>query len=819
MFYKEDAILLLTVLLHLISLALMAAQAQAQAQAQQTIPGCQEKCGNITVPYPFGVITGYPNCYRPLMATTCNHSFNPPKLFLGTGNVEVLEISLQGYVRINHWIARDCYEDGLRLNRTYAWINMSRTPYTVSDTRNIFTAIGCDTLAYIAGFNGQRQYTGGCLSLCDSQEYITNGTCSGIGCCQTLIPRGFQVFTSELRSYYNHTRTWKFNPCTFAFIVEKGWYNFSASDLHDFHGRTHVPAVLDWAIGNETCEQVQRGDSACGKNSYCLDAVNGPGYLCFCNKGYRGNPYLSHGCQDIDECADTNSNHCEEICTNTPGSYRCSCPPGTYDEGDQDGFRCIPYPHAKKDFPVMQVGLGSSFLYLGVEKRRLIKLKAQFFEKNGGMLLQQQISNWEGTVESIKIFTAEELEKATNNYDESRILGRGGYGTVYKGILPNHNTVAIKKSKLVDESQIEQFINEVVILSQINHRNVVKLLGCCLETEVPLLIYEFVNNGTLFHHIHDEGHVASLSWESRLRIAAETAGALAYLHSAASIPIIHRDIKSTNILLDKNYRARVSDFGTSRLVPLDQTQLTTLVRGTLGYLDPEYFHTSQLTEKSDVYSFGVVLIELLTGKTALSFERPAEERNLSRHFEIWMEQDRLFEVLEERVAQEGSQEQLLDIAELAKRCVRVKGDERPKMKEVAMEVEGLWRSGGHPWAQQHSEATTDFLLGDSSGCNTTEYDCLKGHAILSLESGRVVREPIKPSAGHGPEIRRWGTGGARINAKENGTTVGYLLPLENGTAAGEWKEPNNGRTKEKRKKGGRIGREQQLFAPFHAKLK
>ncbi|KAF8405888.1 hypothetical protein HHK36_007966 [Tetracentron sinense] len=737
--------MLLSLLLNVFLLPLMA------AKAPQTIPGCHEKCGNITVPYPFGVINGYPNCYKPLLATTCNHSFNPPKLFIGTGIVEILEISLQGQVRINNWIASNCYEDGGRINGTYAWINMSQTPFTFSDTRNIFTAIGCDSLAYITGFKeGGRKYTAGCLSWCDSQEYMTNGTCSGIGCCQTLIPRGFQTFTSVLTSFYNHTLVWKFNPCTFAFIVEKGWYNFSGSDLHDFHGRTRVPAVLDWAIGNKSCQQVQRGDPsdyACGKNSYCLDAVNGPGYLCFCNKGYQGNPYLAHGCQDIDECADTNSNHCEEICINTPGSYRCSCRPGTYDEGEQDGFRCIPSPHAKKDFPVMQVGLGtglgllfllvgSSCLYSGVEKRRLIKLKAQFFQKNGGMLLQQQISNWEGNVESIKIFTAEELEKATNNYDESRILGRGGYGTVYKGILPNHNTVAIKKSKLVDESQIEQFINEVVILSQINHRNVVKLLGCCLETEVPLLIYEFVKNGTLFHHIHDEGHVGSLSWESRLRIAAETAGSLAYLHSAASIPIIHRDIKSTNILLDENYRARVSDFGASRLVPLDQTQLTTLVRGTLGYLDPEYFLTSQLTEKSDVYSFGVVLIELLTGKTALSFQRPEEERNLSMHFEISMAQDRLFEVLEERVVQEGSQEQLLEIAELAKRCVRVKGDERPTMKEVAMEVEGLWRSGKYPRAQQDSEATTDFLLGDSSGCNTTEYDSLRGNVILSLESGR-----------------------------------------------------------------------------------
>ncbi|KAF8410187.1 hypothetical protein HHK36_002709 [Tetracentron sinense] len=746
LFYKEEAMVLLWVLLHLILLSLTA------AHSQQTLPGCQDKCGNVTVPYPFGLV-GNSSCYRPLMDISCNYSSNPPKLFLSTGTVEVLEISLLGQVRINHSIAWDCYEDGVRTNRFDTWTNMFKYPYTFSDTLNRFIAIGCDTLAFITGSNGP-EYTGGCVSLCNSQESITEGSCSGIGCCETSIPKGIKSFTVNISSFHNHNRIRKFNPCSFAFIVDKDGYNFSGSDLLNFQGRTRVPAVLDWAIGEKSCEEVQRGeDYACGNNSHCFNATNGPGYLCRCIEGYQGNPYLPDGCQYIDECADKNRKVCEGICTNTLGSYNCSCPPGTYDEVVQDKLRCIPSPPVinavKNRFLVWQVALGmglgllfllvgSSCLYWGVEKRRLFKLKAEFFQKNGGMLLQQQMSNREGTVESTKIFTAEELEKATNNYDESRILGRGGYGTVYKGILPNDNIVAVKKSKLVDETQIEQFINEVVILSQINHRNVVKLLGCCLETEVPLLIYECVNNGTLFHHIHDEGHVASLSWETRLTIAAETAGALAYLHSAASIPIIHRDIKSTNILLDENYRARVSDFGASRLVPLDQTQLTTLVQGTLGYLDPEYFQTSQLTEKSDVYSFGIVLMELLTGKKALSFERPEQERNLSMHFVSAMKQNRLFEILEERVVQEGSQEQILEIAELAKRCVRLNGDERPTMKEVAMEVEGLWRLGKHPWVQQEPQET-ELLLGepsDSSDYNTTGYDSLKDHVILSLGGGR-----------------------------------------------------------------------------------
>ncbi|KAJ0088870.1 hypothetical protein Patl1_32027 [Pistacia atlantica] len=317
------------------------------------------------------------------------------------------------------------------------------------------------------------------------------------------------------------------------------------------------------------------------------------------------------------------------ICLNSTSRHNCSkCPEGYYDQADFTRstwcIRNITFTLDKKS-PVKIIiigcsaGLGTLFLIIGawglykvVKRRKAILLKQKFFKRNGGLLLQQQLSSNLYNIEKTKLFTSKELEMATDNYNENRILGQGGQGTVYKGMLSDGRIVAIKRSTIIDENNLEHFINEVVILTQIIHRNVVKLLGCCLETEVPLLVYEFIPNGTLFQYIHDQIEEFPLTWEIRLRIAVEVVDAVSYLHYVASIPIYHRDIKYANILLDDKYRAKVSDFGTSRSVAIDQTHLTTQVQGTFGYLDLEFFRSGQFTEKSDVYSFGVVLTELLT---------------------------------------------------------------------------------------------------------------------------------------------------------------------------------------------------------------
>ena len=340
-----------------------------------------------------------------------------------------------------------------------------------------------------------------------------------------------------------------------------------------------------------------------------------------------------------------------------------------------------------------------------VKKRKNIKRKEKFFKRNGGLLLQKQLSSSEVTVEkTTKLFNSKDLEKATDNFNVNRILGQGGQGTVYKGMLIDGKIVAVKKSKVIDEGKLEEFINEVVILSQINHRNVVKLLGCCLETEVPLLVYEFIPNGTLSQYLYEQNEEFLATWNIRLQIATEVAGALSYLHLAASTPIYHRDIKTTNILLDDKYKAKVADFGTSRSIAVDQTHLTTVVQGTFGYLDPEYLQSSQFTEKSDVYSFGVVLVELLTGEKAISSTRTKECRSLATYFIHSMEENKLFDIIDAQVMKDSKQEEIIAVANLAKMCLNINGKKRPTMKEVAMQLEAVQMlQKTHNVQQNHEE--------------------------------------------------------------------------------------------------------------------
>ncbi|XP_057539808.1 wall-associated receptor kinase-like 6 isoform X2 [Amaranthus tricolor] len=668
-------------------------------------PGCLDHCGEVNIPYPFGVGT---DCYYDKWyEIICNTS----KPFLRRFNLEVLDINWPGRYprtdpRWNYFGANDrkllvntlpksfCRNhssatDGVIMEPVHS-INFHGSPYRFSSWLNVFMVEGCGESEVLQNRSGG--IIAGCASVCSNQGVMMNMTdCYGVGCCQASLlssptheylqkQRGLEFYQISLdQAGQVSTMTNKTCDIYAALIASDSVKKLSGklSKLEAFS------TVLEWYAYSINYNMLNPSY----KNVSCYESQSEYESLsdfnsdikCFCGSTYEGNPYLPYGCQGVEEC-----HRCKHGCslndTTQTFNYYCEMNP-LLKRASIIGF--------STGAGFILLVLGSYWLYIYVKRRREIKEKAKYFKRNGGLLLQQQMNSHEGVVEKTKIFTIDELEKATDQFNENRILGQGGQGTVYKGMLMDGRIVAIKRSKKVDESQLEQFINEVVILSQLNHRNVVNLLGCCLETEVPLLVYEFIPNGTLYQHIHSEIEDFHVSWKMRLQIAAESAIALAYLHSYSSAPIYHRDIKSSNILLDDKYRAKISDFGTSKAITIEQTHVTTIVLGTYGYLDPEYFQSNQFTEKSDVYSFGVVLVELITGKKPICPTKDGGWISLAVEFLSHMESSPLSDITDARIADEGKEEEFAAVANLARRCLEMKGKQRPTMKEISVLLDGI----------------------------------------------------------------------------------------------------------------------------------
>ncbi|BFG25365.1 hypothetical protein CerSpe_116390 [Prunus speciosa] len=314
----------------------------------------------------------------------------------------------------------------------------------------------------------------------------------------------------------------------------------------------------------------------------------------------------------------------------------------------------------------------------------------------------------------VQVFSYTELEEATENFNPAKELGDGGFGTVYYGKLQDGRVVAVKRLYENNFKRVEQFMNEVEILTRLEHRNLVKLYGCTSRrSRELLLVYEYIPNGTVADHLHGKRVESGfLSWPVRLSIAIETADALAFLHRN---DVIHRDVKTNNILIDNDFCVKVADFGLSRLFPNDVTHVSTAPQGTPGYVDPEYYQCYQLTDKSDVYSFGVVLIELISSLQAVDTNRHRHDINLANMAINKIQNHLVNELVDPLLEFETNyvvRRMATAVAELAFRCLQQERDMRPTMDEV---LDGLRAIQNEDLGSENGEAVVLDIGADDVG--------------------------------------------------------------------------------------------------------
>ncbi|KAH7431248.1 hypothetical protein KP509_08G039300 [Ceratopteris richardii] len=373
------------------------------------------------------------------------------------------------------------------------------------------------------------------------------------------------------------------------------------------------------------------------------------------------------------------------VCSSVQGhGYTCTCKPGYVGDGYANGNGCRPGVIIAAFILGVAMIIGAILL-----RRRSNKVSSRRVFLGAGY--KGDVKDLNVLLSGLEHFTYKQLDKATKGFASSEKLGTGSCGTVYAAKLEDGRWVAVKRLHYMGTQMgYQQTLNELCVLSAVKHRNLVTLLGCCLDAAEALLVFEYVSNGTLAEHLQRE-RGDGLDWFTRLTIAAETADALAYLHTMEP-PVLHRDVKSRNILLDHDFNTKVADFGLSRMGPspsTDGSHISTVPQGTPGYLDPEYHQNFHLSDKSDVYSFGVVLIEIITALKPVDFSRDKKQVNLAALAVEKIGSGSLDDIIDPhlQVHKRASVKNMVHrVAELAFRCLAYDKDARPAMTEVLEEL-------------------------------------------------------------------------------------------------------------------------------------
>uniref|UniRef100_A0A0E0MP92 Protein kinase domain-containing protein n=1 Tax=Oryza punctata TaxID=4537 RepID=A0A0E0MP92_ORYPU len=646
MHLSGDLLLLLCVCVQLLLILPDGALSASPATAGGDL--CRRKCGGLAVPYPFGFSGDCP------ILLSCDEGNSTAALLRpATNGTSTTAESSSSYAVV-----------GTSFNSTASTLLVSLPPScnrTVSDARRWLTGANYGVSSRTGLFLRGCQNATSTNCTVPAEVIVRTPKCGGGGgnesastvtCIATIstetdMAKGSGMFArwdmveaprcdNLLSSVYGETKEQLFS-LEFA-VAEMGWWvNGSCSNNHsagaggDLAGR---------CAANATCFDVQTPSGGWGHQCRCMEGMDGDGFA------------AGEGCHFPAKKSST-----KKILIIVGG--------------------------------VLVGTVAAGVLLCCVRRRRSGGGGRSGFDRLAAKRLLSEAASSSG----VPVYSYHEVTRATNSFSHTHRLGTGAYGTVYVGKLPSPSPslVAIKRLRRRydddDDTAVAVLLNEVKLISSLSHPNLVRLLGCCLDRGEQILVYEFVPNGTLAHHLAGGG----LPWRARLGVAAETAAAIAYLH-AKRPPILHRDVKSSNILLDGDLRPKLADFGLSRAVgrlEASVSHVSTAPQGTPGYVDPEYHQNFHLSDKSDVYSFGVVLLELITAMKVVDFARPAAEVNLASLALDRIGKGRVDDIVDPALVDRGDEwvmRSVRHVSELAFRCLAFQKDVRPCMSEVAAEL-------------------------------------------------------------------------------------------------------------------------------------